>query len=82
MVREALRVEGSVFTAQSLVHEEPVSGDAETRVMMEAAPVTPLVVMKAQLGLQLLIVALDPPATLRGSDEGLEGAVRGRVENQ
>lgn len=71
-VREALRIERSFFTAQPLAHKEPVGGDAQARVMMKASPVAPLVVMQSELGLQFLIVALDPPAALGGSDEGLQ----------
>src|ERR1700736_4182664 len=46
--------------------------------MMKAAPVTPLVVTQAQLGLELLIVPLDPPACLGMTHQFLEGEFPGQ----
>lgn len=69
--RRCFESSGVSFAAQSLAHQEPVGGDAETYVVMEAAPVSPFVVMQSELGLQFLIVALDSPAPLSGGDEGL-----------
>src|SRR5438309_7551835 len=51
-------------------------------MMMEAAPVAALVVAKAKLLLELLIVPLDPPARLGNLDQALERGASGRLENQ
>jgi hypothetical protein len=40
-------------------------------VMMEAAPIAPFIVMQPKLGFQLLVIALDAPATHRGPYETL-----------
>lgn len=66
------------LAAQSLAHQEAVGGDAQACVMMKATPVTPLVMMQSQLGLQLLIVALNASAPLRGGDECFDGRVGGK----
>ena len=50
--------------SSSLGEQEPACGNGERGVMMKAAPATTLVVAKAELLPQLLIVALDPPAQL------------------
>src|SRR3954449_80846 len=52
-----------------LANEEAVSRDAQGGVMMKATPAPSLVVIKPQLLLQLLIVALDPPAHLGRPDQ-------------
>src|SRR4028118_1861828 len=45
---------------------------------MEAAPASPLIVSKPKFLLELLVVALDPPAQLGKLDEALEGDVLGQ----
>ncbi len=41
-------------------------------MMVEAAPVTPLVLMQAEFRLQFLMVPLDSPATHGSGDEGFQ----------
>src|SRR4051812_34297642 len=48
-------------------------------MMMEAAPVAALVVAKAELLLEFLIVPLDPPARLGDLDQALERGAPGQV---
>src|SRR3954471_2452543 len=62
------------FTAQSFKHEKSVGGDAQRGVMVEAAPVAPLVVRQAELGFELLVVAFDHPAAHGIEDQLPEGA--------
>src|SRR5258708_8524047 len=45
--------------------------------MMQATPPSPLIVTKPEFLLEILIVPLDPPAQLGGSDEGRAADVRG-----
>lgn len=58
---------------ETLEHQKSVRRDAERGVMMKATPVTPLIVTQAELGLQLLIIPLDPPARLGMAHQFLEG---------
>src|SRR6478672_9360366 len=58
--------------AAALGRQEGVRGDAQGRVVVEAAPAPSLEVAEPQLLLQLLEVALDPPAQLGGRDQLLE----------
>src|SRR3954469_5159515 len=44
--------------------------------MMEAAPAASLVVSKAEVLFQLLVIALDPPAQFGQIDQAIEGRVR------
>ncbi|ABJ89915.1 putative ISXo8 transposase [Xanthomonas oryzae pv. oryzae KACC 10331] len=60
------------FTAQALAHQEPVCGDAQTGVMVKTTPVTPFIVMQAQLRLQLLIIAFNPPSALCRGNQCLD----------
>src|SRR5882757_6939623 len=46
-------------------------------MVVEAAPPAPFVIAKAEFLLEFLIVALDPPAQFRQSDEAVEGDVLG-----
>ena len=46
-------------------HQGGVRGDAQARMMMEAAPAAPFVMTQSYLLLKFLIVPLDPPAQLR-----------------
>ena len=50
--------------------EESISRDAQRGVVMKAAPTSPLVVTKAELLLEVLVIALDPLAQLGGVDQG------------
>jgi hypothetical protein len=49
----------------ALGDEESVCGDAERRVMVKAAPTSTLVVIEADLVLELLVISFDPPSALR-----------------
>ncbi len=60
------------FTAQALAHQEPVCGDAQTGVMVKTTPVAPFIVMQAQLRLQLLIIAFNPPSALCRGNQCLD----------
>ena len=51
-----------VGVLQPLRQQEAVGGDAETGVMMKAAPAPPFIMSKSKFLLQFLIVALNPPA--------------------
>ncbi len=62
----------SFFTAQALAHQEPVCGDAQTGVMVKTTPVAPFIVMQAQLRLQLLIIAFNPPSALCRGNQCLD----------
>src|SRR5262245_49859668 len=68
---EGARREGEM--ARPLGGQEGVGGDAEARVVVEAAPAATLEVIQAQLVLELLVVALDPPAELGQADDGAGG---------
>ena len=57
--------------AAALGDEEAVGRDAERRVVVEAAPAAALEVAQTQLLLELLEVALDPPAQRGGGDQFL-----------
>src|SRR6185436_20779781 len=52
-----------------LCDEESVGRDRERRVVMESSPASTLVVVEADLLLQVLEVALDAPSELGGIDE-------------
>src|SRR5512134_411601 len=58
--------------------EESVGRDRERRVVVEAAPTSSLVMVEANLLLQILEVALDPPAQLGGIDQRCHGSVGGQ----
>src|SRR3954471_15535468 len=53
----------------SAIRPVGISRDAQGRVVVEAAPAAALEVPQAQLLLQLLEVALDPPPQLRRGDQ-------------
>ena len=53
----------------SLGDQGAIGGDAERRVMMEAAPAASLVMPEAEFLFQVLVIALDPPAQLDQIDE-------------
>src|ERR1700687_4023624 len=63
----------------TLGRQEGVRRDAEHPVMVEALPAAPFVVVQAHLVLQLLVVALDPPAELDQPHEIVERYRRGDV---
>lgn len=58
--------------------QEAVGGNAQCRVVMEAAPAAALVVPEAELLFQFLVVALDPPAQLGMVDQVGEANVLGQ----
>src|SRR5919107_1310621 len=66
--------------AAALGHQEAVGGDAQGGVVVEAAPAAALEVAQAELLLELLEVALDPPAQLGMGDQllGRGGLGQGR----
>jgi hypothetical protein len=70
--KAVLRGKGAAFGDQ-----EAVGGDTECRVVVEAAPPTPFVIAKAELLLEFLIIALDPPPQFRQIDEAIEGDIVG-----
>src|SRR5512134_2580857 len=72
------KASGVFFPSPScpLQHEKAVSGNTETRMMMEPSPAAPFEVMEPEFALELLVVALDHPARLRGRDQVLEGDLR------
>src|SRR4051812_9502709 len=63
----------------ALGDQKAVGCDAQAGMMMEAAPVAALVVAKAELLLEFLIVPLDPPARLGDLDQALERGAPGQV---
>ncbi len=62
-----------------LVEEESVGGDAERRVMVEAAPAAAFVMAEPEILLAVAVVALDPPAEPGEMNEALQGGVLGQV---
>ena len=61
-LREVFFTPDLVGVAQSLSDQEAVGGDAQAGVMMESTPAPALVVSKAEVLLEILIVTLDAPA--------------------
>jgi hypothetical protein len=58
--------------------EEGIRRDAQSAVMMEAAPASPFEVIQAEFILELLIVPLDPPAELGEAERARRsGSARG-----
>ena len=56
---------GTLFRVMQLLgHQESVGGDAQTGVVMKAAPAPALIVPQTQLLFEVLVVALDAPAHL------------------
>ncbi|PPT88468.1 hypothetical protein XthCFBP4691_14205 [Xanthomonas theicola] len=53
-----------MHSAQAFGNQESMSGNAQGRVMVEAAPTAAFVVIQAELLLQILIIAFDRPAGL------------------
>ncbi len=51
-------------------------------MMMKAAPVAPFVVAQAELGFELLVVALDEPAALAVATSVLNEVFAGSVDSQ
>jgi hypothetical protein len=54
---------------EALRHQEPVCGDAQIRMMVESSPAPSLVVAQAEVLLQVLVVTLDAPALMSGTDQ-------------
>ncbi len=48
--------------SSAFAEQEAVGGDAQRGVMVEATPAASLVVAQPELLLEVLVVALDPPA--------------------
>src|ERR1700760_5083130 len=53
--------------------------DAQASMMMKPAPVAALVVAKAELLLELLVIPLDPPARLGNPHEALQRRAPGQI---
>ena len=49
-------------TPQALAEQEAVGRDAQSRVMMKAAPTTPLIIRESEFLLEFRMVAFDPAA--------------------
>ncbi len=62
--------------------EEAVGGNAQRGMMVKAAPAAAFVVAKPEFLLEVLVIALDPPAPLGLPDEVGQEVSAGRVENQ
>ena len=67
---------GEVFFAadrfvsdESFGHQEPVGRDAQRGVMMKPPPAASLIVSKPEVLLEILVVALDAPALVRGGHQ-------------
>jgi hypothetical protein len=56
----------------ALADQKAVGGDAQTGVVVEAAPAAALVMPEAELLLRLQVIPLDAPAQLGEADEVLE----------
>ncbi len=67
-----------VGVLQPLRQQEAVGGDAESGVVMKAAPATALVLSQPQVLLEILVVALDSPAHLGLVDHALQRRVLGQ----
>ena len=65
-----------LVSGQTFSDKKGICGNAQGRVVMEAAPVSPLEVVQAELLFEFLIITLDAPATLDGVDQCLAGDVR------
>ena len=63
----------------ALGHQKAVGGNTQGAMMMEATPGTTLEVVKPQLLLEFLEVALDSPAQLGNSDQFLKWCGGGQV---
>lgn len=72
------------FTTDGLVsdksfgHQEAVSCDAQRGVMMKASPAAPLIVAKAEVLFQVLVVALDAPTLVRSADQFVQRSALGQ----
>ena len=62
---------------ESLSHQEPVSRDAQTGMVVEPTPAATLVVPQPEVLLQILVVALDTPALMGGVDKFVDRRVFG-----
>lgn len=77
VLRRAGLGQGQGGKPSTLGDEEAVGGDAECRVLVEAPPAPALVVAESDPLLQVLVVALDPPAELVSPDEFWERSALG-----
>ena len=59
-----------------LGHQEPISRDAQRRVMVESAPVATFKVPQPQLLFQLLIIPFDDPAVFGHLGQSFERGIR------
>src|ERR1041385_343101 len=59
-----------------LGNEEPISGDAQSGVMVETAPVTAFKVSQSQLLFQLLVIPFDDPAVFGCFDQSAEPGIQ------
>ena len=69
---------GTGTGGKSLSHQEPVRRDAERGVMVESSPTSAFVVAQAEFLLEILVVALDAPAQMRGANQVIDCAVLGQ----
>src|ERR1700751_6359011 len=63
----------------ALGNQKTVGCDAQASMMMEPPPVAALVVAKAELLLELLVIPLDPPARLGNPHEALQRRAPGQI---
>src|SRR5947209_2906361 len=63
----------------ALGDQKAVGCDAEAAMMMKAAPIAALVVAKAELLLEFLIIPFDPPARLGHLHKALQRCAPGQV---
>src|SRR6201995_5041415 len=63
----------------ALCNQKAVGCDAQAGMMMKPAPVAALVMAKAELLLELLVIPLDPPARLGNPHEALERGAPGQI---
>src|ERR1700760_3673898 len=63
----------------ALGDQKAVGCDAQAGMMMKTAPVAALVVAKAELLLELLVVPFDPPARLGNPHEALQRRAPGQI---
>src|ERR1043166_8228768 len=69
---------GTLAGGQLFGHQETIGGDTQARMMMEAAPTSPLIVSQPQLLLQFQVVALDSPAHVRSTYQIVDGSAFGK----
>ena len=71
-------VADSFVVNQALGHQISVGRNGQTRMMVKPSPATPLIVSQAKVLLQVLIVTLDAPALVGGTDQFTQGSALGQ----